>query len=444
MIEDQSAQIFSGLSNIEGVIPSHHLSDIIFKLSMEPAGQRISGMGHTIAGLCGWKYRSISPWKPEACVEFVNRRQEVYGTKGTRWDSSENDRKWVQQTSILDRGTGNESWNEIFQNFSVYFTGTCSGITPICQAVTSDLSVAPPEGTIPFFDWYPAKDHVDVTARRAMEKEVFDGNLRWNCRVIVMDLLLLLEENMDSDPAKRTALLKQMFRIDQLPKDSQYEPVRANKKQVTSLWLFFVHFWEPALANFHEVFKSGSKDKDQEAKAVGEVCLVLGITCRTQWMQIGFLHSANFREYHKDSAKGRQVEYLPCRFDRLLSLLHERHSVLLHTFVRDIAKIFGVLIGRQTEARFDSSDALFPKEAEGEWRSDLDTAKSETENYFRETRHYLFLNENNFNVGFYARPPPPSPPPPPPPPAPPPPPQNGCDDPRKTANVYLFALLDVS
>ncbi len=411
MIEDQSAQIFSGLSIVEGLIPSHHLSDIIFKLSMEPAGQRISGMGHAIAGLCGWKSRLAR--EPEACVEFVNRRQEVYGTKGTRWDSSEDDYQWVKETSILSRGG------------DVFYSGMYSGITPMSQAVTSDYShVASSEGTptIPFFDWYPAKDHLEMTARRAMDKEVFDGNLRWNSRVIVMDLLFLLEESRDSDPAKTaktTALLKQMFRVDLLPKDPRYESFRANKS--TSLWLFFVHFWEPALANFRKVFKSGSKDQDQEAKAVGEVCLVLGITCRTQWMQIGFLHSLSFRNYASDEGAAT-IEYLPCRFDRLLSLLHERHSESLQTFVREMKEIFDILIARQVEANFET--ALFPPPRAG--FNPLESAKSKAQNYVSNTRHFL-LNES-----FYARHPPP------------PPPKNGCDDPRKTTNVYLFALLDVS
>jgi hypothetical protein len=402
LIEDQSAQIFSGVLIVEVIIPSHHLSDIIFKLSMEPAGQRISGMAHAVAGLCGWQCR-LGLARPEACVEFVDRRQDVYGTRGARWDSSEDDRKWVQPTSILNR---HERW---------WYSGIYSGITPMYQAVTPDyLPMAPPpEGTIPFFDWYPAKDHFEVTARRAMDKEVFGGNLRWNSRVIVMDLLLLLEENRDSDSVKRTALRKQMFHMDQLPKHSRYESVR---KRSPSLWLFFVHFWEPALENFR------SKYKDQEATAVGEVCLVLGITCRTQWMQIGFLHSPKFRDYASVGGTAT-IEYLPCRFDRVLSLLHELHSESLQIFVRDIKEIFDILIARQAEANFET--AQFPSKGAGcekEWYEHLEIAKSKAQNYVSNTRHFL-LNESNRH--FYAW-------------------RNGCDDPRKTTNVYMFALLDVS
>jgi hypothetical protein len=191
------------------------------------------------------------------------------------------------------------------------------------------------------------------------------------------------------------------------------------------LWLFFVHFWEPALENFRKVFESGSKDKHQEATAVGEVCLVLGITCRTQWMQIGFLHTVDFKKYATKSSSPLPVEYLPCRFDRLLSLLHERHSDSLQIFVRDIADIFKRLLSRQTEANFDMNKIPRPKKAaevvdrDPERDPTIVQNATEQKNYFRGTRHFL-LNES-----FYAW-------------------KDGCDDPRKTTNVYLFALLDVS
>jgi hypothetical protein len=286
-----------------------------------------------------------------------------------------------------------------------------------------------PESVPPYFHWYQDFIHEDTSERpfKRMNAEALYGNLNWNSRVIVMDLLLLFAK----DVRKETNdILRKLFPVKIVSKDYPDLPAHS------ALHIFFVHFWQPAFKKFCTVFPPDAKSDEENdlGFAIGEICHVLGITCRTQWMQIGFFHKKNFDSYGDNQT--HKHEYLPCRCERLLQTdILPRDC--LRKFVGELADVFTRLKKHYLRVEVKISDIENPPPdhalnddqkcvlggdlAPGQecWKCRLNLQAS----YQKDTRHFVIAEE-----GFKALR------------------KNGinsCEDPR-TKNVYLFALLDVS
>jgi hypothetical protein len=380
-------------------------------------------MGLLVAGLCIWRCdfkrntpdrRPIKnekdPFYDAFSVDFVKdrRRQSVYGHQNKFWDSCD-DVKWLCCEGDTNAGT-------ILGHNSMNTSGWYSGMIPQYQAI----SVEKEGDTQNFFNWYPDPSRLNVKLHREMEPHVFNGNLNWNSRTIVMDLLLLFEENeYENEEGKKMKRrrLNKLFPftcVVDRKQDEKYEALRARH---LGLWIFFVYFWNPALNYFRSVFSSSNKS-DEEAAAVGEVCHVLGITCRTQWMQIGFLHEGSVSEQHE--------EYLPCRCDRLLDLFirhlqaEKRLEGCLQGFVRDMKDVYDSLRTRYLKEEVEIDTTNFGEQIDELPLQCKDLRKA----YLMNTKHFrlddcLFADHGQGgSMGW-------------------------CEDPR-TKNVYMFALLDVS
>jgi hypothetical protein len=227
-----------------------------------------------------------------------------------------------------------------------------------------------------------------------------------------MDLLLLVEEQIIDDTDKNR-LLKKLFPATSIPKHPEYSLVEHKLK---GLWLFLMYFWAPALKHFRDVLSKVGVTDGGAGVAIGEICHVLGITCRTQWMLNGFLC------HHNSDPK---IEYLPCRFDRVLSLLrrdpeNKECDEVLRRFVSDISDIYSLLRSRylQTEAVF--ADITTQIQQHVEFFGNGGDFQHPSNFYFQGTKHFL-LRDSSFQCS-----------------------EGMCEDPRTTNNVYLFALLDVS
>ena len=350
-------------------------------------------------------------------VTFVCESQHVCGT---------NDQRWVVSARKSENGSAHwlsedaSWWGK--QNPFEYFKhpNAFSGVVPLYQAVHPAVGgvaqhIPPGRESTRFFHWYPDQEHLsDGVNPRSFHHHIsqdhFDRNLDWNARVIVMDLLLLVEQD-GMLPSAKNRLLKKLFPVPRSPENDVYSSIKTERK---GLWLFFLYFWQPTLNHFRQVFL-GRREDGVANIAVGEVCHVLGITCRTQWMLNGFLCPSGGLTSSSKTPPSPFIEYLPCRFDRLLSLLQE-HSDALREFVKDLADVYTLLKGRylQTEVVFDSSfdQSLLVDVPD-------DVPKTPEGFYFPSTKHFLLSDV------FYAD-------------------EGGmCEDPREK-NVYLFALLDVS
>jgi hypothetical protein len=265
-----------------------------------------------------------------------------------------------------------------------------------------------------------------------MTAKDLNGNLNWNSRVIVMDLLLLFAK----DVRKETNdILRKLFPVEIVSKD--YPKLGAH----SALNIFFVHFWQPAFEHFRKVFRPDVKSDEQQLNfAIGEICHVLGITCRTQWMQIGFFQFKEFADSYVRNAY-RPHEYLPCRCE---SLLHGLPDLCRLQFVRELAEVFQSLkkhyLLEEVKIREDviKSNEIECKRNAGKgkppicggasvpgqycWKCSIDLQTLQ-DSYQKHTWHYKLAGESIVaRWGESA---------------------NSCEDPR-TKNVYLFALLDVS
>jgi hypothetical protein len=164
----------------------------------------------------------------------------------------------------------------------------------------------------------------------AILNETQNKNLYWNARVIVMDLFLSLENKKVKDSEKDKSLsgvvqslliLSSHFKLDDPP-----------SKWSLGVQLFWFYFWLPAFNNFKSVFNNPSSDSRVRIAAVGELCHVLGITCRTQWMKTGFSSKAS-----RDSEP--TVYECRCRYERLLELLGKDVGF----FVANMKEVYGML-----------------------------------------------------------------------------------------------------
>ncbi len=366
-------------------------------------------MGLLVAGLCIWRcdfkrntpVRKPIPKGDAFNVDFVKDRQSVYGQKNKFWDSHD-EKKWLCHQDETHAGAILGHYQE-----REPVSGWYSGMIPQYQSISVEKAG---EGT-KMFHWYPDPDRLNVKLNREMDPSVFNGNLNWNSRVIVMDLLLLFEEDDQKERKMKRQRLKKLFPILCGPGEAKYETLRARH---LGLWIFFVYFWNPALKYFrNSIISPSSNNPDEEAAAVGEVCHVLGITCRTQWMQIGFL---------QDCGDPTQLEeYLPCRCDRLIDLLirHEQED-FLKSFVTDMKDVYERLRARYLQKEVEIDNKNFNKEQ----AADTPHCKDLKAAYLMNTKHFrlddcFFADHGNGKEGGW------------------------CDDPR-TKNVYLFALLDVS
>ncbi len=419
-------------------------------------------MGLIVAGLCIWRcdFRKNAPIRTPSSetfdaftVEFVMERQDVYGTTASepqQWIDSDC-KRWLREDSLLFKGHG--------------LHPCYSGAPSQYQAIHVDARESSTTDDDTFFNWYPKpakEDHLDFKFKRAMNKHIFDGNLNWNSRTIVMDLLLLLEieiEPLDDKlmMEKKRAIIAKLFPVVMPAADFKYSELEKNSHP--GLHIFFAYFWHPAFELFCKVFRKQSSEPSEKAAAIGEICHVLGITCRTQWMQLGFFHGYFQKDRHVKHFNSNKaypsemdnVEYLPCRCDRLLHLLHHRHVDCLKQFLQDIAEIYDLLKSRYLtqEVEIDPTKKLEEKQCanrtliegynplEGQSKREPKIAPNLLHpkshygcqncspcdlelSYLNRTEHYLLDDSLDANVK-----------------------DRWCDD-LRTKNVYLFALLDVS
>lgn len=387
---------------------AHRFADVILKLLKDPVKGQLfigkeSGMGQMLAALCICRCKFASR-TPCMGVRFVCDSQRICGT-----DDTEVNNRWVVSSSRLNNNVHwlSEDGSSTFrQKHWTLAVNAYSGVVPLFQAVGSvTKGLSPGQAMNSFFNWYPEPEHLsDVVIPRSFQhhisREHVDRNLDWNARVIIMDLLLLVDQD-DMLLSTKHRLLQKLFPVQTSPENDAYSSIKAQSK---SLWLFFSHFWQPTLNHFRRVFQERREDAVVEV-AIGEVCHVLGITCRTQWMMNGFL--CPLVEQFNDHSF---VEYLPCRFDRLLSLL-QQYSDACREFLKDLKDVYSLLRDRYLQK---GNEVVFNPDLD---RIINDDQKAQ-EVYFPSTKHFLL---SDF---FYAD-------------------KRMCEDPREK-NVYLFALLEFS
>lgn len=426
---------------------SHCPADVIFKLVTFPFNEKLfvgkeSGVGLMLAALCIQRCNFAGRERFDA--KFVRERQRVCGTADKDWVISEESGSsgslhWLSSMGhspfIQDYGE-----NRYFDNFNAF-----SGVLPLFQPVEpaqlkpkQDQETADTKKTR-FFSWYPEQDHMSEDVVRSFEHhispKVCKGNLDWNARVVVMDLLLLLAEKENVDDADKCRLLRKLFPGTKALDNPKYPEYSGTKTKLNGLLLFFSYFWVPALEFFRNVHEKGDVGDKQDADvAIGEVCHVLGITCRTQWMLQGFLCQPGTKK-----VKGK-IEYLPCRFDRLLSLLcrdpdSSDSKAVLRRFLNDISEIYKLLRKRYLE----KNEVKFKTDCGNEkvkeeftlWAKDIlenlpTHLKTEYENGYKHTCFPATVNFLLRNSSFKCKI------------------DRMCADPRQMDNVYLFSLLDFS
>jgi hypothetical protein len=303
-------------------------------------------MALTVAQLCIWRCDLKRKQKPYFDVKFVKEMERHVQRIYSKTEGSD----------ILSLA----SFDEKRFMYSIYIEKCFYSGVAMEQFRT--IVPHPDAQSTSHFDWYPCQEADFFDTKRPICAKVFNGNLNWNSRVIVMDILLLLGKSErvpeKSDRAKKATAI--LFPVKIQSKD--YEDLGAH----SALRIFFAYFWQPAFENFRKVVQSATAISDPNTKndldfAIGEICHVLGITCRTQWMQIGFFHNfdmsgVQFRQKNQhpldylltrcydDDAERVQMkhEYLPCRCEIVLHLLRQ-HSKCLHKFVQDLALIFNLL-----------------------------------------------------------------------------------------------------
>jgi hypothetical protein len=420
LIEDQSAQIFSGTLPLRSCsILSHKPADVIFKLLTDSSkSKECYGMALTVANLCIWRCDFKRNWPVRKPSEKDNDGFDVNFVK-----DRENHFMFREEKDLSRDNFDTEIMPMYSTNIRDCFY---SGV-----AMEQLQVIAPHNGPDfpPYFHWYPS--HPEFIYRsehrfKRMTDKDLNGNLNWNSRVILMDLLLLFAENVRKETRD---ILTKLFPVKFVSNDYP------NLGDQSALRIFFVHFWQPAFENFRKVFHPDAKIDEQDLNfAIGEICHVLGITCRTQWMQIGFFQVPSFDSYGEKGGVGRKHEYLPCRCERLLHVLP---SLSRLQFVRDLAAVFQTLKNHYLREEVKISELGSPpphKEAGNEapecggapapgqkcWKCQIDLQAS----YWKNTRHFKIARES-FVARRCAD-------------------NNSCEDPRAKTNVYLFALLDVS
>jgi hypothetical protein len=164
----------------------------------------------------------------------------------------------------------------------------------------------------------------------AISNETQNKNLYWNARVIVMDLFLSLDNKKVKDSEKDESLSDVVQSL--LILFSHFKPEDPQSKWSLGVQLFWFYFWLPAFNNFKSVFNNPSSDSRVRIAAVGELCHVLGITCRTQWMKTGFSSKASF-----DLTSTRYE--CRCRYEHLLELVGKDVGV----FVANMKEVYRLL-----------------------------------------------------------------------------------------------------
>ena len=164
----------------------------------------------------------------------------------------------------------------------------------------------------------------------AILNETQNKNLYWNTRVIVMDLFLSLDNKKVKDSEKDKSLSDVVQSL--LITFSHFKPEEPPSKWSLGMKFFWYYFWLPAFNNFKSVFDKDSSDSRVRIAAVGELCHVLGITCRTQWMKTGFSSKAS-----RDSES--TVYECRCRYEHLLELLGKDVGV----FVANMKEVYRML-----------------------------------------------------------------------------------------------------
>jgi hypothetical protein len=310
---------------------------------MDESFKECLGMARIVAELCCWRCDFKKNWDvrtPKAQdndgfdVEFVKKKEKHFMSREKDSDN----------LSIDSCNTGNPMYSKYIQD--CFHSGVAM---EQFQAIHTGAESVPP-----YFHWYQdfIQEKKSEHPFKRMNAEDLNGNLNWNSRVIVMDLLLLFAANDENvKNSKNTSkILKLLFPVQILSKDYPDLPAHS------PLHVFFVLFWQPALQNFRRIFERKASLEDQNL-AIGEVCHVLGITCRTQWMQIGFFHNffcvgEQLKHQHiidkgltkKEKEKFSDHEYLPCRCERLLHLLrHPQYSNCRRKLVEDLAEVFSLL-----------------------------------------------------------------------------------------------------
>jgi hypothetical protein len=416
---------------------SHSPADVIFKLVTTPGVDgklfvgRESGVGSMFAALCIQRC-NFAVRQPRFDAKFVDERQRVCGTADKDWIAKSGSLHWL---SSKGDSPFNQEWPEDATTDYSYNFNAFSGVLPLFQPVEpAQLKPKQDQETADtktrFFSWYPEQDHMSEDVVRSFEHHISPedckGNLDWNARVVVMDLLLLLAEKEDVDDAVR--LLRKLFPGTKALDNSKYPEYSGPKTKLNGLLLFFSYFWVPAIEFFRDVLEKGDVgDKRNADVAIGEVCHVLGITCRTQWMLQGFFCQS-------DAAKLGKIEYLPCRFDRLLSLLcrdpgNSDSKAALQRFLNDISEIYKLLRNRyleknetkikDNETNITEEFAVWSEEIPLKWKETF-TATGYGGTFFPATKHFLLRNSS-----FKCK-------------------EGMCADPRTMDNVYFFSLLDFS
>ena len=355
-MEDQCAQIFSGNPpHFFSVSVSHVPLDIIAELISYQddtlVDHMLSTMGEILMALCIERCRlyidSSERHKTLYTMEFVKEtmRQRVPGSQDKTWDDEFDDcpgRLW----NIHDH----------------------SG-APVLQ---QKMEKIPDESE--------------------QSKRVCGENLDWNSRVIVMDLFVLLS---DKKVENRKIKLLETVVNGILPDSMIFKRVHPSSNWSLGLRLFWANFWLPAFDNFTAVFKESSSDPKVRIAAIGELCHVLGITCRTQWMNTGFSFNAS-------QSPQTETDTIRCRYEQLLDLLEMEH---VSHFVKDMREVYGWLksVYLKTPAIISSSQVPV-------------SAKSKC---------FLVDCDNKINLSL----------------------DKGIhqdNDPRQKMNVHLLALLDLS
>lgn len=180
----------------------------------------------------------------------------------------------------------------------------------------------------------------------AISNETQNKNLYWNARVIVMDLFLSLDNKKVNGSEKNKSLSDVVQSL--LILFSHFKPEEPPSKWSLGVQLFWFYFWLPAFNNFKSVFNNLSSDSRVRIAAVGELCHVLGITCRTQWMKTGFSSKASF------DRKSTRYE-CRCRYEHLLELLGKDVGVFVANMKEVYLLLKKVYLQQQVEVSADKA-----------------------------------------------------------------------------------------
>jgi hypothetical protein len=293
------------------------------KVPCEDSDKMVYSLGLILAGLC------IARCNDSSCKPVIYKRGFATDMKRQLIFYEGEVKKQEEEVHTWD-GKFDTDPSKTFPNL-VHFANH-SGLPLLSQSVNEDflfdLQNCHPTQR-PYFFWYSKSSESwlqGFNAHCSVAHAAFSENLDWNSRVIVMDLLLKLAEKPKDEQALH--VLHALFPV--IPHLDE----ELNALNNRSLAIFWAQFWLPAIHNFCSVFDDRIIEK--EDAAIEEVCHVLGITCRTQWMKAGFI------------SRPLDQSALKCRYERLLTMLSEPSGVKLkQNFVENMHLVYQKLKKRE-------------------------------------------------------------------------------------------------